>query len=40
VVLDRLGHEPPDQVAAAQRPLRWPPPLVQHARPPFDPEVS
>jgi hypothetical protein len=27
IVLDRDGDEPPDGVAAAQRVLRWPPPL-------------
>jgi len=39
-VMNRLGHPPPDQVAAALRPGRRPPPMLQHARPAYDPEVS
>jgi hypothetical protein len=40
VVLYRLRAEPPDRVAAALRPNRWPPPLELHAHRPFDPEPS
>jgi hypothetical protein len=40
VVLNRLGTEPPDRVAAALGRHRWPPPLVLHAKRPFDSEPS